>query len=67
MIQKQGRVTAKKGSAGDPVFEDDWVKDMVQKYKTRIKLKRKKKGGMLEIHFHSEEELIRIVDLLMPR
>ena len=67
MIQKQGRVTAKKGSAGDRVFEDDWVKDMVQKYKTRIKLKRKKKGGMLEIHFHSEEELIRIVDLLMPR
>jgi len=40
---------------------------MVQKYKTRIKLKRKKKGGYLEIHFHSEEDLIRIVDLMMPR
>jgi ParB family transcriptional regulator, chromosome partitioning protein len=66
MIQKQGRVTAPKSSAA-PVFEDDWVKDMVQKYKTRIKLKRKKKGGLVEIHFHSEEELIRIVDLLMPR
>lgn len=67
MTQKQGRIPAKKGSAVAPIFEDDWVKDMVQKYKTRIKLKRKKKGGLLEIHFHSEEELIRIVDLLMPR
>jgi ParB family transcriptional regulator, chromosome partitioning protein len=47
--------------------EEDWVKEMIQKYKTRIKLKRKKKGGTLEILFHSEEELIRIVDLLMPK
>lgn len=44
-----------------------WVKDLVTKYQTRIKLKRKKKGGTLEIFFHTEEELIRIVDLLMPR
>jgi ParB family transcriptional regulator, chromosome partitioning protein len=47
--------------------EEAWVKDMIQIYKTRIKLKRSRKGGTLEIHFHSEEELIRIVDLLMPR
>ncbi|MBI4768182.1 MAG: ParB/RepB/Spo0J family partition protein [Deltaproteobacteria bacterium] len=67
MIQRQGRVLTKKGPAAAPIFEDDWVKEMVQRYKTRIKLKRKKKGGLLEIHFHSEEDLIRIVDLLMPR
>jgi ParB family transcriptional regulator, chromosome partitioning protein len=67
MIQRQGKILAKKGSANPPVFEDDWVKDLVQKYQTRIWLKRKKKGGFLEIHFHSEEELIRIVDLLMYR
>jgi ParB family chromosome partitioning protein len=66
MIQKQGRAPVKKGSVAAPVLEDDWVKEMVQKYKTRIKLKRKKNGGFLEIHFHSEEELIRIVDLMMP-
>jgi ParB family transcriptional regulator, chromosome partitioning protein len=66
MIQKQGRTPAKKSFAAAPIFEDDWVKDMIRKYKTRIKLKRKKKGGLLEIHFHSEEDLIRIVDLLMP-
>jgi len=51
----------------DPVREEDWVKDIIQKYQTRIKLKRKKRGGMVEIYFHSEEELIRIVDLLMAR
>jgi ParB family chromosome partitioning protein len=67
LIQKKSRVPTKKGSPATPIYEDDWVKDMIQRYKTRIKLKRKKKGGLLEIHFHSEEELIRIVDLLMPR
>jgi ParB family transcriptional regulator, chromosome partitioning protein len=67
LVQKKGRAPAKKGSEIASNFDDDWVKDMIRKYKTRIKLKRKKKGGFLEIHFHSEEELIRIVDLLMPR
>jgi ParB family transcriptional regulator, chromosome partitioning protein len=67
MIQRPGRIQPRKGPVAAPNFEDDWVKDMVQRYKTRIKLKRKKKGGLLEIHFHSEEDLIRIVDLLMPR
>jgi ParB family transcriptional regulator, chromosome partitioning protein len=50
----------------DLVREEDWVKEVTQRYQTRIKLKRKKRGGTLEIYFHSEEELIRIVDLLMP-
>ena len=67
LIQKKSRIPGKKGSPAPSINEDDWVKEMIQKYKTRIKLKRKKKGGLLEIHFHSEEELIRIVDLLMPR
>jgi ParB family transcriptional regulator, chromosome partitioning protein len=64
------RINKKKGvpkkEQNDFFREEDWVKDMIQRYKTRIKLKRKKRGGTLEIYFHSEEELIRIVDLLMP-
>lgn len=66
IIKKTGTAPGKKGP---PVVsrEEDWVRDMIQKYKTRIKLKRKKKGGSLEIFYHSEEELIRIVDLMMPR
>jgi ParB family chromosome partitioning protein len=66
IIKKIGTTPIKrktKGAAG----EEDWVKEMIQKYKTRITLKRKKKGGSLEIFFHSEEELIRLVDLMMPR
>ena len=66
IIKKIESVPVKKDSKAVPL-EEDWVKEMIRRYKTRIKLKRKKTGGLLEIHFHSEEELIRIVDLLMPR
>lgn len=66
LIKKAGKDLVEKGPVVVPM-DEDWVKEMIQRYKTRIKLKRKKKGGALEIHFHSEEELIRIVDLMMPR
>jgi ParB family transcriptional regulator, chromosome partitioning protein len=66
IIKKIGTTPVRKGQSSVPL-EEDWVKDLIQKYKTRIKLKRKKKGGSLEIFFHSEEELIGIVDLMMPR
>lgn len=66
LLQKKPK--AIKGRPSSKESEDaGWVKDLVSKYQTRIKLKRKKKGGTLEIFFHTEEELIRIVDLLMPR
>ena len=66
LIKKTGKVTGKKGLvAVSP--EEDWIKEIIGKFKTRIKLKRKKRGGLLEIYFHSEEDLIRIVDLLMPK
>lgn len=31
---------------------------------TKVDIQRKKKGGLVKIHFHSEEELIRLYDLL---
>ena len=31
---------------------------------TKVEIQRKKKGGLVKIHFHSEEELIRLYDLL---
>jgi ParB family transcriptional regulator, chromosome partitioning protein len=34
---------------------------------TQVRIKRKGKGGVVAIRFHSEEELIRIFDLLMAR
>jgi ParB family chromosome partitioning protein len=66
LIKKKGRVPGKK-RPGAVSPEEDWVKEIISKFKTRIKLKRKKRGGILEIYFHSEEDLIRIVDLLMTR
>ncbi len=62
LIKKRGR----KEEKADQTEDDYWLKGLLQRYQTKIKLKRKKKGGVLEIHFYSEEDLIRIVDLLMP-
>ena len=44
---------------------DDWVKNLVRKYQTRVQVKKGKKGGRIEIHYRSEDELIRLVDLLL--
>ena len=46
---------------------DDWVKNLVRKYQTRVQVKKGKRGGRIEIHYRSEEELIRLVDLLMQK
>ncbi|MEO1368808.1 MAG: ParB/RepB/Spo0J family partition protein [Acidobacteriota bacterium] len=34
--------------------------------RTRVEIQRKKRGGVVRIHFHSEDELIRLYDHLMP-
>ena len=47
--------------------EEDWIKPLIRQYQTKVQVKREKKGGRIEIHFLSEEELIRLVDLLMHR
>ncbi len=65
-IIKKKKPTLPKKDKGS-FTEEDWVEELIRRYKTRIKLKRKKKGGSLEIFFHSEEALIHIVDLMMPR
>ena len=66
IIKKSGKAPAERGRL-TASMDEDWIKEMIQRYKTRIKLRRKKKGGVMEIYFHSEEELIGIVDLMMPR
>lgn len=69
IIRKKDQLSPKKSNKpvdNLKIDDEEWIKDLVRRYKTRIKLKRKNKGGHLEIHFHSEEELMRIVDILMP-
>ena len=40
---------------------------LTQDLQTRVEIKLKKRGGTIHIHFHSEEELIRLYDRLMQR
>ncbi|HXU32029.1 MAG TPA: ParB/RepB/Spo0J family partition protein [Thermoanaerobaculia bacterium] len=43
------------------------LESLTRKLQTRIEIRRRGKGGQLQVHFHSEEELIRLYDLLMGR
>jgi ParB family chromosome partitioning protein len=65
-IKKRGKGVERKSS---PLREreEDWIKPLIRQYQTKVQVKRGKKGGRIEIHFLSEEELIRLVDLLMHR
>jgi ParB family chromosome partitioning protein len=40
---------------------------LTRRLQTRVEIRRRRKGGSLQIHFHSEEELMRLYDLLMER
>ena len=40
---------------------------LTRRLQTRVEIRRRGKGGFLQIHFHSEEELMRLYDSLMER
>jgi len=40
---------------------------LTQRLQTRVDIVRRRRGGEVRIHFHSEEELIRLYELLMQR
>jgi ParB family chromosome partitioning protein len=40
---------------------------LTRKLQTRVEIRRRGKGGVLALHFHSEEELMRLYDLLVER
>jgi ParB family transcriptional regulator, chromosome partitioning protein len=40
---------------------------LTRRLQTRVAIRRKGKGGVLELHFHSEEELMRLYDVLMAK
>jgi ParB family chromosome partitioning protein len=40
---------------------------LTRRLQTRVEIRRKGKGGRLELHFHSEEELMRLYELLMEK
>jgi ParB family chromosome partitioning protein len=40
---------------------------LTRRLQTRVEIRRQGKGGHLRVHFHSEEELMRLYDVLMER
>lgn len=40
---------------------------LTRRLQTRVEIRRRGKGGVLHIHFHSEEELMRLYDVLVER
>ena len=40
---------------------------LTRRFQTKVEIRRRGKGGLLQIHFHSEEELMRLYDELIER
>ncbi|HWM91406.1 MAG TPA: ParB/RepB/Spo0J family partition protein [Thermoanaerobaculia bacterium] len=40
---------------------------LTRRLQTRVEIRRRGKGGVLQVHFHSEEELMRLYDFLVER
>jgi ParB family chromosome partitioning protein len=58
----------RKKEAEEPeVFAAAAQEKLTRKLQTKVEIRRRGKGGTVRIHFHSEEELIRLYDQLMER
>jgi ParB family chromosome partitioning protein len=49
------------------VHDESAVEALTRKLQTRVEIRRRGRGGFLRVHFHSEEELMRLYDLLIGR
>lgn len=49
------------------VFAAAAEEKLTQRYQTKVEIRRGGRGGTVRLHFHSEEELIRLYDQLMER
>jgi len=58
---------AKKASKPVEVNTAAAEEKLTRRLQTKVEIRRRGKGGLLQIHFHSEEELMRLYDLLMER
>lgn len=61
---KQGAPKGKKKPLDPDVHTRAAIDSLTRALQTKVDIKRRKKGGTLNIHFHSEDELIRIYELL---
>lgn len=61
---KDGSKKAAKKPAEPDIHTRAAVENLTRSLQTKVDIKRRKKGGILHIHFHSEDELIRLYELL---
>ena len=64
--QKKGKAKggARGGDPSDDLATQTLRESLIHVLGTQVKLVKGKKGGRIEIHFHSEEELQRIIDVI---
>ncbi|MEM1179310.1 MAG: ParB/RepB/Spo0J family partition protein [Acidobacteriota bacterium] len=66
-ILKEGNPAKSKTQKAEPdVHTREAMDKLTHALQTRVEIQRKKRGGVVRIHFHSEDELIRLYDHLMP-
>ncbi|MEE8368069.1 MAG: chromosome partitioning protein ParB, partial [Thermoanaerobaculia bacterium] len=67
-IERRVNQSKVKKSAGEDTIDPDTAaaaENLTRSLQTRVEIRRKRRGGSVRIHFHSEEELMRLFDLLM--
>ncbi len=64
---KPARPAAPRASQSVEVHAAAAAETLTRKLQTRVEIRRRGKGGVLTLHFHSEEELMRLYDLLNER
>ena len=62
--RNSGKKTEPKTSPENDVHTREAMDKLTHVLQTKVEIQRKKKGGTVRIHFHSEEELIRLYDRL---
>ncbi len=63
-----GRPARKGGAAAPPEPNAAAAAErLTQRLQTQVEIERRGRGGVIRIHFHSEEELMRLFDLLHER
>ncbi len=56
-----------KVSPPESIHDRAAAEKLTQRLQTKVEIRRRGKGGALRIHFHTEEELMRLYDYLMQR
>ena len=62
-----GRKKAEQGKPQLDVHSRAAQEKLTRRFQTRVEIRRRGQGGQVRVYFHSEEELIRLYDLMMQR